>query len=148
MKAIAICVLAASVLAGCGPSREKVLASYDATAVVGRPDTVVVRRAPSGATSPHATEAGMLLAAAKSLGASGFKRFVVVKTGVVESRPAVVSYILSGFQTPYEPPSPIYASFDSDVMVARGLRSYEPSFKGAVDIAVISRKLADAPLYP
>ena len=90
----------------------------------------------------------MLLSGASVLERSGFRRFVVVETGVVRSRPAVWGYILRGFKQPYEAPEAVYSQYDSDVMVVRGLRSYEPSYKGAVDIDVLSRQLAADPLYP
>lgn len=148
MSKLLIIIAAAGVLAGCGPSREKVLASFDSTPVVGRPDTIVVKRSPPGAGSPRSTEAAMLLSGARALSAAGFKRFVVVKTGVLESDPAVWGYVLKGFKQPYEPPRAAYASHGSDVMVVRGLRVYEPSYHGSVDIEVITRQLAADPLFP
>lgn len=134
--------------AGCAPGRDVVASSFGVDPFVGRPDTVMIERRPSGATSSRATEAGMLSQAASYFRSKGFERFVIVDVGVAKSRPEVWRYVLRGFAKPYVPPEAVYAQASGDFMVARGLRVYEPDYRGAVDVAVIARQLAADPLWP
>lgn len=145
---IAAFALVAALVAGCSPDRDRVASTFGTEGFVGRPDTVFVERAPSGATSSRATEAAMLSNAAAYFKSRGFERFVIVDVGVARSRPAVWSYALRGFAKPYVPPEPNYASYSSDFMVARGLRAYEPDYHGSVEVSVIQRQLAADPLWP